>query len=143
MTLWTLLQVCTIMLGVSEVCVPGGSCEHVADLMQGCILFVNSVAILNNDRFLEKSEYLAQTSTSASAVLGRCWHLKFCSAVGWGYSQIGSNNLAAHPNALKSQLIGGLHAVAYLRGMVYNASVACLSCVVLRCLSSEWVMQFP
>ena len=39
-----------------------------------------------------------------------------CCAVGWGYSQIGSNNLAAHPNALKSQLIGGLHAVAYLRG---------------------------
>lgn len=37
-------------------------------------------------------------------------------AVGWGYSQIGSNNLAAHPNALKSQMIGGLHAVAYLRG---------------------------
>ncbi|KAL3144143.1 hypothetical protein ABBQ32_003932 [Trebouxia sp. C0010 RCD-2024] len=58
-------------------------------LLQGCILFVNAVAILNNDRFLEK--------------------------IGWGYSQIGSNNLAAHPNALKSQLIGGLHAVAYLR----------------------------
>ena len=37
-------------------------------------------------------------------------------AVGWGYSQIGGNNLAAHPNALKSQMIGGLHAVAYLRG---------------------------
>lgn len=58
-------------------------------LLQGCILFVNAVTILNNDRFLEK--------------------------IGWGYSQIGSNNLAAHPNALKSQLIGGLHAVAYLR----------------------------
>lgn len=58
-------------------------------LLQGCLLFVNAVAILNNDRFLEK--------------------------IGWGYSQIGSNNLAAHPNALKSQLIGGLHAVAYLR----------------------------
>ncbi|DBA90575.1 hypothetical protein WJX82_010700 [Trebouxia sp. C0006] len=58
-------------------------------LLQGGLLFINAVAILNNDRFLEK--------------------------IGWGYSQIGSNNLAAHPNALKSQMIGGLHAVAYLR----------------------------
>lgn len=58
-------------------------------LLQAGLLFVNAVAILNNDRFLEN--------------------------IGWGYSQIGSNNLAAHPNALKSQMIGGLHAAAYLR----------------------------
>jgi len=58
-------------------------------LIQAGVLFANGVAILNNDRFLEK--------------------------IGWGYSQIGGNNLGAHPNALKSQFIGGLHAAAYFR----------------------------
>lgn len=82
-------------------------------MLQGCILFVNAVAILNNDRFLEKSK--SQSREPLCQRLPASGDL--CFAVGWGYSQIGSNNLAAHPNALKSQLIGGLHAVAYLRGV--------------------------
>ncbi len=57
-------------------------------------------------------------------------------AVGWGYSQIGSNNLAAHPNALKSQMIGGLHAVAYLRGdydQMLRSLTHCMLTNVLAC----------
>ncbi len=78
------------------------------------MLFINAVAILNNDRFLEKSECSQRCVTLLVRQVAQLAQL--LAAVGWGYSQIGSNNLAAHPNALKSQMIGGLHAVAYLRG---------------------------
>ncbi|KAK9808801.1 hypothetical protein WJX72_003938 [[Myrmecia] bisecta] len=60
-------------------------------LLQGCLMFVNGLAVLNNERFLEK--------------------------YGWGFSQIGggSNNMTEGPGALKTQVVGLLHAVAYLR----------------------------
>lgn len=103
------------------------------DLLQGCILFVNAVAILNNDRFLEKSKSGQSTCVPNSAIIK-----EICCAVGWGYSQIGSNNLAAHPNALKSQLIGGLHAVAYLRGMICKSD--CSTLVLHQAVLSEHVM---
>lgn len=85
-------------------------------MLQAGVLFANGVAILNNDRFLEKSEgYALLTHSYPSA----SYHLTGVTlhAVGWGYSQIGGNNLGAHPNALKSQFIGGLHAAAYFRGL--------------------------
>lgn len=37
-------------------------------------------------------------------------------ADGWGFSSLGANTLGPQPNALKYQIIGLLHAVAYLRG---------------------------
>lgn len=37
-------------------------------------------------------------------------------ADGWGFSSLGGNALGPQPNALKYQVIGLLHAVAYLRG---------------------------
>lgn len=119
MGLWILLQVGSRIPGRSRpvMAAAGTSC----DLLQGCLLFVNAVAILNNDRFLEKSKRRSRKLKHArhySSDQSLC-------AVGWGYSQIGSNNLAAHPNALKSQLIGGLHAVAYLRGEVHHVLASC------------------
>ena len=39
------------------------------DLLQGGILFVNSVAILNNDRFLEKSKLYTQVSSFCAQAL--------------------------------------------------------------------------
>ncbi|KAK9915647.1 hypothetical protein WJX75_002112 [Coccomyxa subellipsoidea] len=59
-------------------------------LLQGVLLFVNGLAILNNERFLEK--------------------------YGWGFSQMsGGSAIGPGPGALKQQTIGLLHAVAYLR----------------------------
>lgn len=53
------------------------------------LFFVNGLAVLNNERFLEK--------------------------FGWGFSSLGGNGLGPQPNALKHQVIGLLHAIAYLR----------------------------
>ena len=37
-------------------------------------------------------------------------------ADGWGFSQMGNNPMGPSPNALKYQIIGLLHAAAYMRG---------------------------
>ncbi len=37
-------------------------------------------------------------------------------ADGWGFSNLGNNPMGPSPNALKYQIIGMLHAAAYLRG---------------------------
>ena len=37
-------------------------------------------------------------------------------ADGWGFSQLGNNPMGPSPNALKYQVIGTLHAAAYMRG---------------------------
>lgn len=58
-------------------------------LLQGVLLVMNGLAILNNERFLEK--------------------------YGWGFSQMGNNPMGPSPNALKYQVIGMLHASAFLR----------------------------
>ncbi|EFN53956.1 hypothetical protein CHLNCDRAFT_136230 [Chlorella variabilis] len=58
-------------------------------LLQGVLLVSNGLAILNNERFLEK--------------------------YGWGFSQLGNNPMGPSPNALKYQIIGMLHASAFLR----------------------------
>ncbi|PSC67047.1 immediate early response 3-interacting 1-like [Micractinium conductrix] len=58
-------------------------------LLQGALLIMNGLAVLNNERFLEK--------------------------YGWGFSQMGNNPMGPSPNALKYQIIGLLHAAAYMR----------------------------
>lgn len=59
-------------------------------LVQSALLFVNGVAVLNNERFLEK--------------------------YGWGFSQMGSGDGSGPGhNALKNQVVGFLFAAAYLR----------------------------
>lgn len=58
-------------------------------LLQAVVLFVNSVAILDNKRFLEK--------------------------YGWGFSQLGGNYTGQSRNLLKSQIIGWLHFMSYFR----------------------------
>lgn len=58
-------------------------------ILLGALLVVNGLAVLNNDRFLEKH--------------------------GWGFSQMGQMKITASPGALKYQVIGVIHAVAYLR----------------------------
>ncbi|GMH35150.1 hypothetical protein BSKO_03018 [Bryopsis sp. KO-2023] len=55
-------------------------------LVQGLLMVLNGIAILNNDRFLEKC--------------------------GWGFSYFQSG---ASPTELKYQVIGGIHAVHYMR----------------------------
>ncbi|KAK9820909.1 hypothetical protein WJX74_005335 [Apatococcus lobatus] len=70
-------------------------------LLQASILFANGLAVLNNERFLEKN--------------------------GWGWSQMHSNNQIGGGGSgpLKSQVIGLLHAVAYLQVplIVFNSVV--------------------
>jgi len=59
-------------------------------LLQACLLMVNGVAVLNNERFLEP--------------------------YGLGYSRLGgSNTMDDGAKGLRAQIIGALHAVAYLR----------------------------
>ncbi|CAK0737393.1 hypothetical protein CVIRNUC_000905 [Coccomyxa viridis] len=61
-------------------------------LLQAVLLFVNGLAILNNERFLEP--------------------------YGWGFKDMtgGGHSLDSNrPGALKQQTIGLLHAIAYLR----------------------------
>lgn len=59
-------------------------------LVQSVLLFVNGVAILNNERFLEK--------------------------YGWGFSQMGGGDGSGPGhNAFKNQVVGFLFAAAYLR----------------------------
>lgn len=58
-------------------------------ILLGALLMVNGLAVLNNDRFLEKR--------------------------GWGFSQIGQKGFTGSPNAVKYQIIGVIHAVTYLR----------------------------
>lgn len=55
-------------------------------LLQGLLLFVNGVAILNNDRFLEKC--------------------------GWGFSYF---QTGASPTNVKYQIIGFIHAVHFMQ----------------------------
>ncbi|KAI7837787.1 hypothetical protein COHA_008416 [Chlorella ohadii] len=50
---------------------------------------MNGLAIVNNERFLEPNN--------------------------WGFSQLGNNPMGPSPNALKYQVIGTLHAAAYMR----------------------------
>jgi len=43
--------------------------------------------------------------------------LPICVAAdGWGFSSLGNNPMGPSPNALKYQVIGMLHAAAYMRG---------------------------
>eukprot|EP00891_Asterochloris_glomerata_P007453 jgi/Astpho2/7453/e_gw1.00114.209.1_t len=63
-------------------------------LLQACLLMVNGVAVLNNERFLEP--------------------------YGLGYSRLGgSNTMDDGAKGLRAQIIGALHAVAYLRGVLF------------------------
>ncbi|KAK9830579.1 hypothetical protein WJX81_000724 [Elliptochloris bilobata] len=59
-------------------------------LAQAGVMFANGLAVLNNERFLEK--------------------------IGWGYSQLhGGNGIGPSPGAFKQQTIGLLHAMTYMR----------------------------
>lgn len=59
-------------------------------LLQGCLLFLNGVAVINNERFLEK--------------------------YGWGFSQLGAgHSIGPSPGTFKLQAIGFLHAAKFLR----------------------------
>jgi hypothetical protein len=79
-------------------------------LLQGVLLVMNGLAIVNNERFLEPNN--------------------------WGFSQLGNNPMGPSPNALKYQVIGTLHAAAYMRGAHHR----------LRCCSSgacRWRQLLP
>ena len=113
--------------------------------LQGVLLVMNGLAIVNNERFLEPSEWgpcwssvsglLATNGTAllCQAALVRSTHA--CPLLppthpttdNWGFSQLGNNPMGPSPNALKYQVIGTLHAAAYMRG----AS----SCFLLPCLA--------
>lgn len=95
------------------------------NLLQAILMMFNSVAILNNDRFLERCELLLpQRSNADSCPLGvplttrktavPLFHLSVRSSLfladGWGFSQMQSSN------SLKMSIIGGIHAVHYFRG---------------------------
>jgi hypothetical protein len=74
-------------------------------------MLVNGVAILNNERFLERSESLScfrrQIPHPALALL--TWSHPSVAADGWGFSQMGQFN------SLKMSIIGGIHAAQYFR----------------------------
>jgi hypothetical protein len=101
--------------------------------VQAVLLFVNGLAILNNERFLEPCESLSTTIIKTAACLctklhcsiwslfcsKECLHESLISADGWGFNNMtgGGHSLdSGRPGALKQQTIGLLHAIAYLRG---------------------------
>lgn len=124
--------------------------------MQGVLLVMNGLAIVNNERFLEPSEWTAACpgGRSASRVPPpyraaaqpssqhpvpnwakpppRC--LPFLLADNWGFSQLGNNPMGPSPNALKYQVIGTLHAAAYMRGASRLLPLLLLPWVVLLLL---------
>jgi hypothetical protein len=106
-------------------------------------MMFNSVAILNNDRFLERCELLllvrpcastAHTAASCkslnqqqqqqcpSHLVRLCALSLFVSADGWGFSQMQSSN------SLKMSIIGGIHAVHYFRGECVGLPVVLRVC---------------
>lgn len=93
----------------------------------------NGLAILNNERFLEKCELVGVAGLPGNGIDGACssglLHVGCCPSLqlaaaplprlpadGWGFSNLGNNPMGPSPNALKYQVIGMLHAAAYLRG---------------------------
>lgn len=89
---------------------------------------MNGLAILNNERFLEKCEggpvgfcnvwlpFLAEWCIFFE-FLTVSWAMAVLWTDGWGFSQMsGGSGIGPGPGALKQQTIGLLHAVAYLRG---------------------------
>lgn len=48
----------------------------------------------------------------------------------WGFSQLGNNPMGPSPNALKYQVIGTLHAAAYMRGASSRFLLPCLALLV-------------
>ena len=97
--------------------------------MQAVLLFVNGLAVLNNERFLEPCT-LSPADLHAFLQIS-CQDVTLCgpvpatasvhwmSADGWGFNNMtgGGHSLdSGKPGALKQQTIGLLHAVAYLRG---------------------------
>ncbi|KAK9813870.1 hypothetical protein WJX73_002668 [Symbiochloris irregularis] len=67
-------------------------------LLQAFLLFLNGVAIINNERFLEK--------------------------YGWGFSQMGSgNSIGPSPGTLKLQVIGFIHAAKFMRWPLIIANI--------------------
>ena len=101
--------------------IPGHLCW-----LQGVLLVMNGLAVINNERFLEPSEPQRgrRTPTTAAATAGpSCRPLTRlppavpgAPADNWGFSQLGNNPMGPSPNALKYQIIGTLHAAAYMRG---------------------------
>ena len=92
----------------------GSASSKQAFLLQAGVMFANGLAVLNNERFLEKSECTSQhtpLNVNDEVRLTRPGH-----AVGWGYSQLhGGNGIGPSPGAFKQQTIGLLHAMAYMR----------------------------
>lgn len=93
---------------------------------------MNGLAILNNERFLEKCErWFTMPCGHGAVAYSRLTPLPPLLADGWGFSQLGgSNPMGPSPNALKSQIIGALHAAAYLRmPLVRSGASGCLACL--------------
>lgn len=84
-------------------------------LAQAGLMLTNGVAVLNNDRFLERSERMCLTTSAARSVrhgTGRRPASSLCApcrADGWGFSQM------REVNSFKMSIIGGIHAVQYFR----------------------------
>ena len=93
--------------------------------LQGVLLVMNGLAVISNERFLEPSECGASRCPSCrprcraapahvlsppqpASLAPPCRQL--------GFSQLGNNPMGPSPNALKYQVIGTLHAAAYMRG---------------------------
>ena len=81
-------------------------------------MFANGLAVLNNERFLEKSTALGlRTCLLFAAITKKAPVVTYvCAAVGWGYSQLhGGNGIGPGPGAFKQQTIGLLHAMTYMQ----------------------------
>ena len=79
-------------------------------------MFANGLAVLNNERFLEKSECPLQRTTHTRTLRCTVRLTRPERAVGWGYSQLhGGSGIGPSPGAFKQQTIGLLHAMTYMR----------------------------
>ena len=107
-------------------------------------MVINGVAILNNERFLEKSKLLMRWGTDGALIRAsfeRVWRpcsnglQKNLHAGGWGFSQMRESN------SLKMSIIGGIHAVQYFRSKWTGEGVAWLKGGVALRAPQKWHVQ--
>ena len=113
----------------------GSASSKQAFLSQAGVMFANGLAVLNNERFLEKGGCTSQ-HTPLNATNKVCLTTPG-HAVGWGYSQLhGGNGIGPSPGAFKQQTIGLLHAMTYMRcALGAHAALRCAGTLVCSHLS--------